>query len=490
MSIGYNSFNFNNKNGLINTYKTKIKDNTDNANLLDGITKQEFKKIDKNKDGKVDEKEFLANFNKKDQTEAKKLYEAYVAEFKKEAAALKKAEETKKTTKDKKAENTPKVVTAKDGSKTVTTENLAPDGKTVLSVTEKKYNKDGTLQTITEGDAAGKIISKTIWAYNKKNGTKTATILNYAPDGKTVSNNVVKAYDKDGNLTKATEYSGAKAEDSNKTRQTVWKRDKNGTRQNAVIKNYAPDGKTITDTTERAYDATGRLNTVVDKNSSGKTTSTTKWNYNANGTKDATEKNYGKDGKVENTVVKNYGKDGNLATSTKYAGDTTKAEHKIAYSTSTYKPDGTKSVIKLNYNDGNGKVVSSSEKTVGKDGKTEKVKYFNGNQGQQTGTTIWSYNPDGTAKSIRENIDEKGALTSSITRSYKADGTIGAKIAYTLKQNSSSKTKLTTIKYTYLANGGKQATINIHNNNSTTPTSQSVKTYDADGNLITNAKPN
>lgn len=50
--------------------------------LTNGLSEKELKKIDKNGDGKVTQKEFIENFDKRDQKTAKKLYQEYFEAFK------------------------------------------------------------------------------------------------------------------------------------------------------------------------------------------------------------------------------------------------------------------------------------------------------------------------------------------------------------------------------------------------------------------------
>ena len=77
-------------NEVLNKQKSskKIKDNLSGKgmDLTNGLSEKELKKIDKNGDGKVTQKEFTENFDKRDQKTAKKLYQEYFEAFKEKTA--------------------------------------------------------------------------------------------------------------------------------------------------------------------------------------------------------------------------------------------------------------------------------------------------------------------------------------------------------------------------------------------------------------------
>lgn len=77
-------------NEVLNKQKSskKIKDKLTGKgmDLTNGLSEKELKKIDKNGDGKVTQKEFTENFDKRDQKTAKKLYQEYFEAFKEKTA--------------------------------------------------------------------------------------------------------------------------------------------------------------------------------------------------------------------------------------------------------------------------------------------------------------------------------------------------------------------------------------------------------------------
>lgn len=261
-------------NEVLNKQKSskKIKDKLTGKgmDLTNGLSEKELKKIDKNGDGKVTQKEFTENFDKRDQKTAKKLYQEYFEAFKektaekessKSAAAQQKAaksakkasllNDTKvseaqitqykngqtktKTTKDKNGntvvinynkngQKSSKITTAKDGTQT---EISYKDNKPVKrSVSDKQgkvetettysYNEKGVLKKKQTTDFDNNTHKTTTYNENKK-PQKTIT----TQSGKTISKTSY-SYDSKGNLAsknKTNNITGAK---------TTYTYDKNG----------------------------------------------------------------------------------------------------------------------------------------------------------------------------------------------------------------------------------------------------------------------
>lgn len=262
-------------NEVLNKQKSskKIKDKLTGKgmDLTNGLSEKELKKIDKNGDGKVTQKEFTENFDKRDQKTAKKLYQEYFEAFKektaekdssKSAAAQQKAaksakkasllNDTKvseaqitqykngqtktKTTKDKNGntvvinynkngQKSSKITTAKDGTQT---EISYKDNKPVKrSVSDKQgkvetettysYNKKGVLKKKQTTDFDNNTHKTTTYNENKK-PQKTITTTQ---SGETISKTSY-SYDSKGNLAsknKTNSITGAK---------TTYTYDKNG----------------------------------------------------------------------------------------------------------------------------------------------------------------------------------------------------------------------------------------------------------------------
>lgn len=262
-------------NEVLNKQKSskKIKDKLTGKgmDLTNGLSEKELKKIDKNGDGKVTQKEFTENFDKRDQKTAKKLYQEYFEAFKektaekdssKSAAAQQKAaksakkasllNDTKvseaqitqykngqtktKTTKDKNGntvvinynkngQKSSKITTAKDGTQT---EISYKDNKPVKrSVSDKQgkvetettysYNEKGVLKKKQTTDFDNNTHKTTTYNENKK-PQKTITTTQ---SGETISKTSY-SYDSKGNLAskaKTNSITGAK---------TTYTYDKNG----------------------------------------------------------------------------------------------------------------------------------------------------------------------------------------------------------------------------------------------------------------------
>lgn len=262
-------------NEVLNKQKSskKIKDKLTGKgmDLTNGLSEKELKKIDKNGDGKVTQKEFTENFDKRDQKTAKKLYQEYFEAFKektaekessKSAAAQQKAaksakkasllNDTKvseaqitqykngqtktKTTKDKNGntvvinynkngQKSSKITTAKDGTQT---EISYKDNKPVKrSVSDKRgkvetettysYNEKGVLKKKQTTDFDNNTHKTTTYNENKK-PQKTITTTQ---SGETISKTSY-SYDSKGNLAskaKTNSITGAK---------TTYTYDKNG----------------------------------------------------------------------------------------------------------------------------------------------------------------------------------------------------------------------------------------------------------------------
>ena len=239
--------------------------------LTNGLSKKELKKIDKNGDGKVTQKEFIENFDKRDQKTAKKLYQEYFEAFKEkttEKEASKSAAAQQKAAKSaKKASllNDTKVSEAqitqyKNGqTKTKTTKDK--NGNTVVINYNKNGQKSSKITTAKDGtqteisykdnkpvkrsvsDKQGKVETETTYSYNEKgvlkkkqttdfdNNTHKTTTYNEdkkpqktittTQSGETISKTSY-SYDSKGNLaskTKTNNITGAK---------TTYTYDKNG----------------------------------------------------------------------------------------------------------------------------------------------------------------------------------------------------------------------------------------------------------------------
>ena len=262
-------------NEVLNKQKSskKIKDKLTGKgmDLTNGLSEKELKKIDKNGDGKVTPKEFIENFDKRDQKTAKKLYQEYFEAFKektaeketsKSAAAQQKAA---KSAKKASLLNDTKVSEAqitqyKNGqTKTKTTKDK--NGNTVVINYNKNGQKSSKITTAKDGtqteisykdnkpvkrsvsDKQGKVETETTYSYNEKgvlkkkqttdfdNNTHKTTTYNEdkkpqktittTQSGETISKTSY-SYDSKGNLaskTKTNNITGAK---------TTYTYDKNG----------------------------------------------------------------------------------------------------------------------------------------------------------------------------------------------------------------------------------------------------------------------
>ena len=116
--------------------------------LTNGLSEKELKKIDKNGDGKVTQKEFIENFDKRDQKTAKKLYQEYFEAFKekttketsKSAAAQQKvAKSTKKASLLNATKVSEAQITKYKNGQTKTKTTKDKNGNTVVI----NYNKNG-----------------------------------------------------------------------------------------------------------------------------------------------------------------------------------------------------------------------------------------------------------------------------------------------------------------------------------------------------------
>ena len=206
--------------------------------LTNGLSEKELKKIDKNGDGKVTQKEFIENFDKRDQKTAKKLYQEYFEAFKEKTTK-------KETSKNAAAQQTSNTA-EKEASKSAAAQQKAAKSTkkaSLLNATKvseaqiTKY-KNGQTKTKTTKDKNGNTV---VINYNK-NGQKsskittakdgTQTEINYK-DNKPVKRSVsdkqgkvetetTYSYDSKGNLTsknKTNNITGAK---------TTYTYDKNG----------------------------------------------------------------------------------------------------------------------------------------------------------------------------------------------------------------------------------------------------------------------
>lgn len=187
-------------NEVLNKQKSskKIKDKLTGKgmDLTNGLSEKELKKIDKNGDGKVTQKEFTENFDKRDQKTAKKLYQEYFEAFKEKTAekdSSKSAAAQQKAAKSaKKASllNDTKVSEAqitqyKNGqTKTKTTKDK--NGNTVVINYNKNGQKSSKITTAKDGtqteisykdnkpvkrsvsDKQGKVETETTYSYNEK----------------------------------------------------------------------------------------------------------------------------------------------------------------------------------------------------------------------------------------------------------------------------------------------------------------------------------
>lgn len=261
-------------NEVLNKQKSskKIKDKLTGKgmDLTNGLSEKELKKIDKNGDGKVTQKEFTENFDKRDQKTAKKLYQEYFEAFKEKTAekdSSKSAAAQQKAAKSaKKASllNDTKVSEAqitqyKNGqTKTKTTKDK--NGNTVVINYNKNGQKSSKITTAKDGtqteisykdnkpvkrsvsDKQGKVETETTYSYNEKgvlkkkqttdfdNNTHKTTTYNEdkkpqktitTQSGKTISKTSY-SYDSKGNLAsknKTNNITGAK---------TTYTYDKNG----------------------------------------------------------------------------------------------------------------------------------------------------------------------------------------------------------------------------------------------------------------------
>lgn len=262
-------------NEVLNKQKSskKIKDKLTGKgmDLTNGLSEKELKKIDKNGDGKVTQKEFTENFDKRDQKTAKKLYQEYFEAFKEKTAekdSSKSAAAQQKAAKSaKKASllNDTKVSEAqitqyKNGqTKTKTTKDK--NGNTVVINYNKNGQKSSKITTAKDGtqteisykdnkpvkrsvsDKQGKVETETTYSYNEKgvlkkkqttdfdNNTHKTTTYNEdkkpqktittTQTGKTISKTSY-SYDSKGNL-------ASKAKTNNITgAKTTYTYDKNG----------------------------------------------------------------------------------------------------------------------------------------------------------------------------------------------------------------------------------------------------------------------
>ena len=262
-------------NEVLNKQKSskKIKDKLTGKgmDLTNGLSEKELKKIDKNGDGKVTQKEFTENFDKRDQKTAKKLYQEYFEAFKEKTAekdSSKSAAAQQKAAKSaKKASllNDTKVSEAqitqyKNGqTKTKTTKDK--NGNTVVINYNKNGQKSSKITTAKDGtqteisykdnkpvkrsvsDKQGKVETETTYSYNEKgvlkkkqttdfdNNTHKTTTYNEdkkpqktittTQSGETISKTSY-SYDSKGNL-------ASKAKTNNITgAKTTYTYDKNG----------------------------------------------------------------------------------------------------------------------------------------------------------------------------------------------------------------------------------------------------------------------
>ena len=283
-------------NEVLNKQKSskKIKDKLTGKgmDLTNGLSEKELKKIDKNGDGKVTQKEFTENFDKRDQKTAKKLYQEYFEAFKEKTAEK---ESSKSAAAQQKA--------AKSAKKA----SLLNDTK--VSEAQITQYKNGQTKTKTTKDKNGNTV---VINYNK-NGQKSSKITT-AKDGTQTEisykdNKPVKrsVSDKQGKVETETTYSYNEKGVLKKKQTTDF--DNNTHKTTTYNENKKPQ-KTITTTqsgetiskTSYSYDSKGNLASKAKTNSI--TGAKTTYTYDKNGHLD-TKTTVAKNG---NTTSVDYGK--------------------------------------------------------------------------------------------------------------------------------------------------------------------------------------
>ena len=283
-------------NEVLNKQKSskKIKDKLTGKgmDLTNGLSEKELKKIDKNGDGKVTQKEFTENFDKRDQKTAKKLYQEYFEAFKEKTAEK---DSSKSAAAQQKA--------AKSAKKA----SLLNDTK--VSEAQITQYKNGQTKTKTTKDKNGNTV---VINYNK-NGQKSSKITT-AKDGTQTEisykdNKPVKrsVSDKQGKVETETTYSYNEKGVLKKKQTTDF--DNNTHKTTTYNENKKPQ-KTITTTqsgetiskTSYSYDSKGNLASKAKTNSI--TGAKTTYTYDKNGNLD-TKTTVAKNG---NTTSVDYGK--------------------------------------------------------------------------------------------------------------------------------------------------------------------------------------
>lgn len=300
-------------NEVLNKQKSskKIKDKLTGKgmDLTNGLSEKELKKIDKNGDGKVTQKEFIENFDKRDQKTAKKLYQEYFEAFKekttkKEASKNAAAQQTSNT-----AEKETSKSAAAQQKAAKSTKKASLLNATKVSETQITKYKNGQTKTKTTKDKNGNTV---VINYNK-NGQKsskittakdgTQTEINYK-DNKPVKRSVS---DKQGKVETETTYSynekGVLKKkrttdfDNNTHKTTTYNEDKKPQKTITITQT----GKTISKTSY-SYDSKGNL---TSKNKTNNITGAkTTYTYDKNGNLD-TKTTVAKNG---NTTSVDYGK--------------------------------------------------------------------------------------------------------------------------------------------------------------------------------------
>ena len=283
-------------NEVLNKQKSskKIKDKLTGKgmDLTNGLSEKELKKIDKNGDGKVTQKEFTENFDKRDQKTAKKLYQEYFEAFK------------EKTTEK---ESSKSAAAQQKAAKSAKKASLLNDTK--VSEAQITQYKNGQTKTKTTKDKNGNTV---VINYNK-NGQKSSKITT-AKDGTQTEisykdNKPVKrsVSDKQGKVETETTYSYNEKGVLKKKQTTDF--DNNTHKTTTYNENKKPQ-KTITTTqsgetiskTSYSYDSKGNLASKAKTNSI--TGAKTTYTYDKNGNLD-TKTTVAKNG---NTTSVDYGK--------------------------------------------------------------------------------------------------------------------------------------------------------------------------------------
>ena len=283
-------------NEVLNKQKSskKIKDKLTGKgmDLTNGLSEKELKKIDKNGDGKVTQKEFTENFDKRDQKTAKKLYQEYFEAFKEKTTEK---EASKSAAAQQKAAKSAKKASLLNDTKVSEAQiTQYKNGQTKTKTTKDKNGNTVVINYNKNGQKSSKITTA-------KDGTQTE--INYK-DNKPVKRSVS---DKQGKVETETTYSYNEKGVLKKKQTTDF--DNNTHKTTTYNENKKPQ-KTITTTqsgetiskTSYSYDSKGNLASKAKTNSI--TGAKTTYTYDKNGHLD-TKTTVAKNG---NTTSVDYGK--------------------------------------------------------------------------------------------------------------------------------------------------------------------------------------